>query len=37
MRNGTLQLKPAPEISGEALWRAASQQRFVCSIAIACG
>jgi hypothetical protein len=37
MRNGTLQLKVAPEISGEPLWSAATQRRFVSSLVIACG
>jgi hypothetical protein len=37
MRNGTLQLKVAPEISGEPLWSAAIRRHVVSSIAIACG
>jgi hypothetical protein len=37
MRNGTLQLKAALEISGEPLWRAATRRRFVSSLVIAGG
>ena len=35
--NGTLQLKVAPEISGEPLWSAATPRHVVSWIAIACG
>jgi len=37
MRNGTLQLKVAPEISDEPVWSTATRRRFVSSIVIACG
>jgi hypothetical protein len=37
MRNGTLQLKVAPGISGEPLLSAATLRHFVSSIVIACG